>query len=181
MKQKNKEQEMKRKPLILHLIFTLLFISACSDPKPINYTSSLGRFSVIVPAPLEESSTTIDSPAGEIVMHSFMLEKKGYGYGVMYFDVPDGIKTNSNIEEMLDNSRDGAVRNVKGTLISEEKIIFNGYPGRKIVVGSSESDMIFRAKLIAVASRLYIIIVASDSKKDNLSPIEEFFNSFKLI
>lgn len=169
---------MKKNHLILSLLLPLFFIAACSDPKPISYTSLTGGFAVVVPAPLEESELN----NGDSVVHIFKLENNGYYYGVSYIEFPKETILPSNIENKFDGARDGALRNNQGKLISEEKILFDGYPGRMVVIGfnQSDSDMIMISKYFVISNRLYIILGISKSNKDNTLVIEKFINSFKL-
>lgn len=96
---------------------------------------------------------------------------------------PNGLDTFEKRSKVLDGSVNGAVTNVKGRLISDAKMIFNGYDGRniKIEVNFQSLPYIIHMKMILVGFKLYMIQTISAKEKDGNADEQRFFDSFELI
>jgi hypothetical protein len=81
---------------------------------------------------------------------------------------------------MLTNSRDGAIANVGGTLISDQNIQLADYPGRDVHISIQNGKMMGLARFYLVRNRLFILICVTDRQHILAPAIDQFFNSFAL-
>ncbi len=180
------EDKTVRKPVIVLVALVLvIWVMACSPaPKPQEFKSEAGRFSVMAPVALEEETQTYEIPEGKVVSHMFAGDLGGIGYVVVYADNPEEAVRKMDPEKFLDRARDGAVNKVNGKLVTETKITLEGNPGREFVVEASEAggeEWTIKVRLFLVKNRLYVIDAAFKKGKVELSEVDRFLQSFKLI
>jgi hypothetical protein len=111
----------------------------------------------------------------------WIYEQYSGGYVVAFADMPI-LQGNFNVEEGLNGGRDGAVSNVKGTLLSEKRITFDGkYPGREIDIKLPKSQGYIRARFYLVGGRMYQMMSLGKSKSwIESSASTDFFNSLQI-
>lgn len=129
----------------------------------------------------------IPTDKGMLQMDMYVYENS-LGKNLMYYAshtqypvklFPDGIDRQREFE-MLDASVKGAVNNSKGELISDEKIIFNGYNGRLIKI-RIQGGYIIKMQEVLAGLNLYIIQTVYAESDDNNNDSKIFFDSFELI
>jgi hypothetical protein len=158
-------------------------LAACSAA-PQEFKSALGRFSVMTPAELKETTQTVETPGGNLKLHIFVGQEGRTGYFVSYNDHPPELVKRASPENMLDGARDGAVGNIQGNLASESKITLEGYPGREIVIDGTAEDgrgLTIRGRLFLVKNRLYQVMAVTPRGQANTKEIDDFLQSFKLL
>lgn len=173
---------MKRYIIMPASILLVIFTTSCAR-KPQEFRSEAGRFSIMIPATPEESTQTMNTQAGKIDLHMFTAEKGDVGYIVGYSDYPEDVVKQSDPENMLDGSRNGAVSNVNGKLVLESKVSLDGNPGREIVIDAKTGagqDATVKARIYLVGSRLYQVMVIGPKGQISSADMDEFLQSFKL-
>ena len=100
-------------------------------------------------------------------------------YGANYCDFPAEIKK-APLRKVFDSSRDGAVANLEGKLVSESDIKLGDYPGREIRIGVEDGKQVFRARVYLVDRRLYQVVVFGSKEAATSKQADKFFDSFKL-
>jgi len=148
------------------------------------FKSEAGNFSVQTPYTLKESSESLDTQVGEIEIHSFLGEQGNESVSIGYTDYPAELVQVSDPERILDGSRDGAVANVKGELVSETRISLDGYPGRELtisVIADNKQEIVLRGRVFLVENRLYQIMAVAPKGKENAKNIDAFLQSFALL
>jgi hypothetical protein len=146
----------------------------------IKYTSSEGRFSVLLPNQpkiLTQPATT--SNGEKITQHAVYFEDSAGLYMIGYFDKPAGMIYS------LDIGRDAFVKSNDGTLQSEKKISPDGYPGRDLLVSSNSpaGELITHAWLIDAGNIIYAIqFIHLKSADPTLTSKYDatYFDSFKI-
>jgi hypothetical protein len=143
------------------------------------------------PEKVERSSQSVPTAQGSVEMISYTLNSSHLDnliYMSSFTEYPstffvDGLDTLEKQYEVLDRSVNGAVNNVKGQLISDDKITFNGYPGRIIKIGleSGGESYIIRMKTLLVGFKLYLMQTISLKENDDNLDTKRFFDSFELI
>lgn len=175
---------------VLALVATLISVSLFGvlmrsfTPAASEFTSQTGGFSVMTPYTLKESSQSVDTAVGKIDIHFFIAEQGGESYLVGYSDYPEAMAQASDPEKMLDSGRDGAVKNVNGTLVSEARITLDGHPGRELTIAAKAGngqDLVLRGRIVLVGNRLYQVVTVALKGNENSSRIEDFLKSFKLL
>lgn len=148
------------------------------------FRSETGNFSVQTPYTLKETTQSIETQVGPIDIHIFSGEQGNEVVLVGYSDYPMEIIQASSAEQILDGSRDGAVENVKGELISETQITLDGYPGREVIIQASaenKQEIIMHGRIFLVEQRLYQIMAVVPKGKETAQHLDSFLQSFKLL
>jgi len=165
------------KTKLLALALLAVFLVGCHQPGWKEFRSSEGAFSILLPGtPTEQIST-----AGPIDFHFFVLEQKDITYMVGYSDYPDTLVQERTPDVMLDGTRDGAVANVQGELLSELIISLNEYPGRELKIESHGGKVTTKTRIFMVGHRLYQVMVATRKEKAFSENVKRFLDSFKLL
>jgi hypothetical protein len=161
--------------------------SAERDPKAWKlFSSSEGGFSVVLPAELKQRTQSLATIRGPAQMHLFEAETFA-GYQVMYMSFRESLEEDAElVKQMLDDGRDGGVRNVNGQLLEETEIKLDGHAGRALKVRLTNGDII-RSRLYVAGHRLYVVSILTPDK-DSSEPIvrfheevaNKFLDSFKL-
>ena len=174
----------KTKWLVLGLVIASLL--SCQQSEWKKFSSSEGRFSVLIPGVPTEKIIKVNTKAGIVDLHILQLEGTEFNYlAVSYGDYPKETVTKENINKILDGARDGAVSNVHGKLISELIITLDNYPGREIKVEIPNGKHILISRIYLVRNRLYSISLITH--KNNIFTTElydkahKFFDSFQLM
>jgi len=145
------------------------------------FVSETGRFSAALPEDPIEDVQTLPTSAGDLEVHFFTLEKENAIYMVVYSDYPAEVVAQSSPTVMLDGARDGAVSNVQGTLLNEEEITINDYPGRALKVRASDGQATVHSRVYLVDNRLYQVMVVIPGSADLPTEAEDFLDSFKVM
>ena len=148
------------------------------------FQSRDGGFSIMTPYTLKETTQFMDTQIGKIEVHFFIADQGEKSFLVVYSDYPSEVIKTSDPEKMLDGSRDGAINNVKGELVSEEHISLNNYPGRDFTIGAQTEngqDLFMRGRIFLVENRLYQIMVMATKGNENNKEIDDFLESFALL
>ena len=102
--------------------------------------------------------------------------------GVADLPIPDG-ETPEQIQDRLDGARDGAVRNVNGTLTSSSQITLGKqkYLGREFnatITKPKEGQL--RARVYLVGKRFYQVIVMGTNEYATSKEATAFLDSFRV-
>ena len=189
-------------------VFLLVALLACSviaqDPPPAareyspntwkEFTSKEGRFSVLFPGTPTKNDRNLDTPAGPVPTHGFLVQSDVSVYYLSYSEFPNvGRLTPQDQKEMLDSSRNDVI-NDGAKLISEADVTVGGTPGRELL--AEKDGMILRARIAYINGRLFNLIIGvqantaftkgkpSANVADRTELFEQisakFFDSFKL-
>jgi len=174
------------------LVAILGFVFLCSfaPAEWVKIQNAEGRFSILFPMKPEETERELETEIGKLKMKIFMYEVGKYKddnavYGIIYSDYPDSL-INSEfkdeiIDEFFENAIKGTVTNIKGTIVSQNKITYNNtYPGRSAKISFMDGQGIMNMQVFLVRNRAYILEVGCETKNDNNVSSEKFFKSFAL-
>jgi hypothetical protein len=148
------------------------------------FTPKAGGFTASFPGTPSEHKQSVKTPSGTFIdVTLYVYEpKKGEGqYVVSFSEYPDSALKAGTDEKRLENARDGAVQNVKGTLKGGIKHIkLDGFPGLDLTIETKEKILV-RTRIYAVKNRLYQTLVIGPPKMVAAKETEQFLNSFKLV
>lgn len=147
------------------------------------FSSEAGEFSISTPAPFEETQQSVDTPVGTVEIVTFTAETEQSAYVVAYTDYPPEIVEQSNPQELLDSSRDGAVTNIGGTLVREKEIDLKGNPGRSLLINANTDEgdaTMVRSDIYLVGNRLYQVLVVAPEPIMREGSADRFLQSFNL-
>jgi hypothetical protein len=142
------------------------------------YTSDAGAYSVLLPTQPKLEEQEVSSPAGtKFTQYMAKALLSDQLLMIAYFDISPG-STYS-----LDKGRDGAVKAIDGTLVSEELISLGGKPGLKLRIRANRNnrDMIDLVRIYNINGRVYVlqsIFFQTTEEAPYLARANKFFDSF---
>ncbi|MGF1458645.1 MAG: hypothetical protein ACFBSG_06410 [Leptolyngbyaceae cyanobacterium] len=163
----------------------LLVLTACDrgQPTPETFSSETGQFSIATPEPFEETQQSVQTPVGPVEIHTFTAETGDSAYVVAYSDYPEEIVDQTDPQVLLNSSRDGAVGNLGGTLISESELELEGHPGRALVIRADAEQgetATISSHIYLVDNRLYQVLVVAPENSPEAGTSAAFLDSFDL-
>lgn len=171
----------------LFYVFALFFVSitVSSQSNWLDFKSVEFAFRAEFPEEPVKSVQKVPTAVGEIDMHMFMLQSNDGNnviYSVIRSDYPEEQFENADEEynnSVLNGAVNGAVTNVKGKLVFDNNVVFNGYPGRSIKISIDQAYIYMNAYLIE--NTIYITQVICMKQKDENKDISRFLDSFDII
>ncbi|MDD5291787.1 MAG: hypothetical protein PHY46_01200 [Candidatus Omnitrophica bacterium] len=169
------------KSLVLWAV--VILISGCNIMGWKQYASVEGGFSVQLPGEPEGQKIILDTQVGRTYLNMYTLNRKddNFIYAVGYVDYPDELFNLKSVDQILNDGRDGAARNVQGVLTKESNISIEGYPGREFTIEVGNGEAVVKGKLFLVGQRVYQLMVTTDKKWSDSYNIKRFLDSFQLI
>jgi hypothetical protein len=175
------------------IIFMMTAVFACGAKNAQNaqkqadstaYNSPEGRYSVLMPGKPELSSQEAPAHTGQkLTQYLAVCEDPDRAndavYIVAYFDLaPDMVYK-------FDEARDGYIKAVNGTLVSEKPIQLGKYAGRELRASAvaSGKELILLARFYLVEKRVYLIQFLFDKSAESpriAAKGAKFFDSFAL-
>jgi hypothetical protein len=130
-----------------------------------------------------ESIQDIPTPIGKLKMYMATAEYNRNGALIVgYVDYPATSK-NVPVQELLDASAQGAVRNSRSTLVSKKSITLDGFQGVELELlppGNMSAAGRGAARIYWAAPRMYIMFAAGVKSSDTDESFRRFFDSFSL-
>ncbi|HEY5993606.1 MAG TPA: hypothetical protein VIU46_03300 [Gallionellaceae bacterium] len=145
-----------------------LSLAGCAQNPVTSLAPADGGFTVQMPGKVKEDAATKGT-------RMFLSEVDGIGFLVSYTDFGQRLKSLSP-DQMLDAARNGMVSS-KNKVISEEKINFEGRPGRDLRL-ITRNGFHMRLKLVLTETRLYQVGAAAPKDKASSPDIDQFIESF---
>lgn len=157
-----------------------------SSTSGVTYNSPDGRFSVTLPpgfGPFTSQSKTQPTAVGNIELNILQSENSRGACMVGYSEFPDAAFVGRTPQKMLEDGRDGALRNIGGTLEKQENLTIQGKTAIAIY-GSAESGgrtYYVRFNFILDKPRAYQVGYLAYERADLDKPeIQTYFDSFHL-
>ncbi|MDQ2974564.1 MAG: hypothetical protein M3R69_04020 [Acidobacteriota bacterium] len=186
-----------RKYFAATLLLLMSAALALSVQKPddwIAYTSPEGHYSVLIPAQPTLSTQESTAANGE-KFPQYLASVVAAGdivFMIAYFDTLPGTVFSA------DAARDGMVKAIKGTLISENAITLGGYSGRDLKVLTTPTppppaegtkpaepvDYIVRARFYEADKRIYVVQLIFPKSLENgpfAAKATKYFDSFQVV
>ncbi|QHI35038.1 hypothetical protein IMCC3317_03840 [Kordia antarctica] len=174
-----------KKALFLMTVFLLSF-GAVNAQDWEKYKAEDLSFIAYYPQEPKRTVQKVSTAVGELDMHMIMHAPTSGDdnavYSVIRSDYPKSQFTNADDEynaTVLDGAVEGAVSNVKGKLEFDNKVKFNGYPGRSIKIEIQGGFIYINAYL--VENSMFITQVICLTSNDGNKSIDRFLNSFEII
>ncbi|MBR9913781.1 MAG: hypothetical protein GYB32_02970 [Algicola sp.] len=131
---------------------------------------------------VQQVETVVGTLDMHMVMYTPTVEDANAVYSIIKSDYPESQFENADDSynsSVLDGAVNGAVNNVNGKLVFDNKISLNGFPGRSVKIEMEGGFIYIRAYL--VQNTMYISQVICYTDKDNNDSIARFLNSFDII
>lgn len=166
--------------IFLILVGATLAYGIQVDTEWVKFTSPEGRFSLLLPH--EPKLEVVADPTNAKLRHNRFSEfEQSYAFVIEYFDKV----IISDPEKYLDGARDGIMGALNGTLIRENKITLDGYPGRELELSlTSKNGTVVsgRTRIYAAGGSFYSMsyVWRKDMDETLASKIgEKYFSSIK--
>jgi len=169
------------------ILFFVMSTFVNAQDKWINFKSVDFAFIAEFPNEPKKSVQKVPTAVGDIDMYMFTLQSTNNDdnnaiYSVIKSDYPEEQFENADDEynnTVLNGAVNGAVTNVNGELVFDNKIAFNGYPGRSFKINIDQAYIYMNAYL--VENTIYITQVICMKQKDQNEDINRFLGSFDII
>ena len=139
-----------------------------------------GRFAVLLPGKAQREARTLNTAAGALTMTMYACSLKQGSMGVAYTDYPAAALAADQGRAQLDAARDALLRNIGGSVRSEQEMMIEGFPGRQ-VYAEGRAGARLKARFVAAGDRLYQIAYIGERDGLAMADIDMFLTSFKLL
>lgn len=150
------------------------------------YNSTDGRFGITLPpgySTFTSQTNTQATAAGPIELTILQSENSQGGCFLGFSDFPDAAFVGRTPKKMLEDGRDGALRNMKATLEKQNDITVQGKTGIDIFGSTVQAgkDIFVRFQFIVDKPRLYQIGYLAYKRADLDKPeVQAYFDSFRI-
>ncbi len=144
-------------------------------------SSKEGGFSIRFPEKPKIARKTVKTPMGQFTVEVLAFRSKKVTYAATFTRFPAPVLKDGDIKKRLNHARDGAVKRVKGKLLSESDVKLDAkYPGKMLNIVLPDERLI-RARIYAVDRRLLETIVIGPERLARGKVADHFLNSLKLL
>ena len=150
------------------------------------YTSPDGRFSITLPpgySAFTPQQKTQPTAAGPIELTILQSENAQGACVLGYSDFPEASFVGRTPKKMLEDGRDGALRNINATLEKQEDLTVQGKTGLAIYGSTNQGgrDIYVRFHFILDKPRAYQIGYLAYNRADLDKPeVQAYFDSFRI-
>src|SRR5262249_33986745 len=139
---------MMRTTSLVSLLGLMLSIpDAATAQQWIEHRPDGGGYRVAFPAPPVDELNNVDSTAGPVTTRTSSVEFKDKVFVASSSTYPVDINA-GDAQSSLDSARSGSVRNIDGKLMSEERLIVNNAPARRMVIDIPRSGQAANALIV---------------------------------
>ncbi|MBW4619178.1 MAG: protein kinase [Cyanosarcina radialis HA8281-LM2] len=143
------------------------------------YSSQSGNYNARFPAQPTEQKQNADSAEFILVGYSDNTNKRFYGTAESEVTLPSG--ATFDVQKGLDGARDSAAKSTNATVISEQQITQNGYPGREVTMrGQNNLGIIQRMIVDPDGPTLYQAIVVAEDGNLTFPEARAFLDSLTI-
>ncbi|MFV0445229.1 MAG: hypothetical protein ACK5Q5_16755 [Planctomycetaceae bacterium] len=151
----------------------------------VSFTAPRGSFRAVFPTQPQESVESIQTDLGAIPYTTYMseIENGSVAFSVAFNDYPPSIQQ-ADPNLVLDGGRDGAKENLKGTVVSEISLTYQGAPGREFTIISDlqGQKLFYHTRIFLIGTRLYQMqIVRLGETPIDIADAVRFFSSFEQV
>jgi hypothetical protein len=150
------------------------------------YNSTDGRFSITLPpgySAFTSQQKTQPTAAGPIELVILQTENSQGACVLGYSDFPDASFVGRTPKKMLEDGRDGALKNINATLEKQNDITVQGKTGLDIYGSTNQSgkDIYVRFQFVLDKPRAYQIGYLAYNRADLDKPeVQAYFDSFRI-
>jgi len=169
---------MKNSKLMLLAVVVALVSVAAAQGAWKQYVYDDDGFAISAPQAPTMSKANVDTAAGPIEMHNYMVELGDDA--AMLASVADygANLLKADPKAVLQGGKEGAMKNTNSHLVSERDITLQGYPG--LAIETENDTMHFSAHFYLVKSRLYQTVVVTSVGKP-FADTERFHDSLHFL
>ena len=171
---------------ILATLLLLLPISLCaalpaqSQGQATDYAPAGLGYRVQFPGTPKESQGTTQTSAGPLRINVATLEAAG---GISYLassTIYPAAALYDDPQHALTKARSGGLRNVRGKLRVEERLMVSGAPARRVIVDVPRRRQVYVGLFVLSGDRLYQAMIGVPAGQENAPEVNRFLNSLAL-
>lgn len=140
----------------------------------IKHSDTPGRFSISMPVNPVRSEQPVETASGKLINNVFLAQSGNGAFLVSYVDY----SVFQEPQSALARVRDGAVKGIKGTLLSSSNISHKGFPGLEF--RASAEGAVYTSRIYLVNTRLYQIVLVAPPGGVTPGDINRYMTSFDL-
>lgn len=150
------------------------------------YSDPSGRFSITLPpgfGAFKSQKQSHPTPAGPIDLNILQSENSRGAAILGYSDFPEASFAGRTPQKMLEDGRDGALRNINGTLEKQDNVTVQGRTGLSIYGSTSQAgkSVYVRFQFVLDRPRAYQIGYLAYNRADLDKPeVQSYFDSFRI-
>jgi hypothetical protein len=163
-------------------ILFVLEARAGDTPEFKPFSSKEGRFTISFPGTPEQSTSTLKSPIGDMVLQVFKVARNNdkEAYTLIYYDYPPEAIKSTDPEKIFDAAQQGGLDATHGKVIKKTDITkTDKAPASRDLEIEIQGTTTY-ARMILVGNRLYVIMVVPPATQGAADRARSFLDSFKL-
>ncbi|GAA4465286.1 hypothetical protein GCM10023093_17200 [Nemorincola caseinilytica] len=174
-----------KKMRLFALLLVAISLFGFMPPEWVTIQSPEGKFRMMFPR-----QPVLTEDEGDVRSYTFKYDVGKFKddnitYSISYADHPDTVihsdYKDAIINAFFDKAIKDALKKEKGTKLSDIKINYKDYPGRRMKMSFMDGKGMVYMQFYLVGSRFYTIQVSCEKEHDNNVAIEKFLGSFTLI
>lgn len=139
-----------------------------------------GRFTVMMPGTPQSANDSIKQTDGETTIGYRFWVTTDDGAVVYMLMYNDDVKPQGSPQARLEASRDGVVKSVEGTLLSDHAISLNGISGRAYTARSTKDGALYDIQSYYTGRRLYQVLALTSAGK-TAAFRDAYMTSFRIL
>ena len=150
--------------------------AAADDSGWVRFSSTAGRFTVLMPEIPQDKTETVQSDHGPYTTHLFVVRDTKNVYLIGWVDYDPSF--NFNRQGEMEANRDNFVKGIKATLTSTRTFQIDGYLALEFTADTD--DRTFKSRVYMVGRRPYQIVIGYPKNDEDFIATNRFFDSFKV-
>jgi TonB family protein len=142
------------------------------------YSSSHGKFSILLPGEPTTGYRPITQDSPDSVTYVVNLQTSTVAYSISYFDIRRPLTTSMDTRQLFDETTRRSIRMNPMKVLSQEDLIWMTFPARSLKLKTDTGRIVLR-RMILVKQRLYRLDVALLGNQKESADAENYFRSFK--
>ena len=171
---------------LLATLLLLLPLSLCvalpaqSQGQWTEYAPAGLGYRVQFPGAPKESQGTTQTSAGPLRISVATLESTGGISSLASSTVYPAAALYDDPQHALTKARSGGLRNVRGKLRVEERLMVSGAPARRVIVDVPRRRQVYVGLFVLSGDRLYQAMIGVPAGQENAPEVNRFLNSLAL-
>jgi hypothetical protein len=164
-------------PVFLALI---MLVGGCGPARWAELELDHGNFSFSMPAQPVEKQTEMDLPLGHIKIFQYTVITNEITFMLNYTDYPERMTAGKSPDDMLDPGLDKTFSVYPRARKESEKILFQGFPGRRFSIEDPVTGYATIAKSCLVGHRIYLVQAVMPTRLSGQPEVQRFISSLRL-
>ncbi|MBF0473083.1 MAG: tetratricopeptide repeat protein [Nitrospirae bacterium] len=174
-----RERKNNMKTKTMYALFFSILLFSCAKHEWIEFTSTDGAFSIMMPGKPSEKTEPINTVLGQIDQHTFYFRRNAE-FVVGYIDLPEIGMKHSTSKQIFDDGQNGAVKSTNSKILDETSISLDDNPGREVKMESQDGKINVRMRMYLIKNRFYTVLNAYAKNDTSVGTYIKFFDSFKV-